>query len=288
VIFGKRGKNAQERVDQAESWSGYATLAILAGILAEIGLLFIFPHDISEKELWSLVVANLAIGIGLAIEFWCILRSIAANRELKIESDAKLAEATQQAAQAQTQSAGSFAMAAEAQRQAAQLRKQAAEAGMRAAEAIERARKIELQLVLFRLPRRDMLAGKTDIVTERLKPFAGTEFDCGIGQGGEQADFWWDLQPAIMVAGWTHIAWQYPPTDFPLFIAQGPDRPVSGSVGAANVEIHLHPEHREKLLPAATALISALNEVGIAAREAGYNTHNINTGAIHILIGDKA
>ena len=41
-------KNAQERVDQAESWSGYATLAILAGILAEIGLLFVFPHDISH------------------------------------------------------------------------------------------------------------------------------------------------------------------------------------------------------------------------------------------------
>jgi len=139
-----------------------------------------------------------------------------------------------------------------------------------------------------RKTRREILAGKTTAITERLQPFAGTQFDCGLNMNsGEQADFWWDLQPAITAAGWAHLPWDFPPMVGGLLVTQGPDRPASGSVAAANVEIHLHPEHRERLLPAATALISALNEIGIAARDAGYNTHSANNAAIHILIGDK-
>jgi len=124
-------------------------------------------------------------------------------------------------------------------------------------------------------------------ISQRLLSFAGTQFDCGMGRGGEQADFWWDLEPAIVAAGWTHIFWQYPPGPLPMLLMQGPDRPGSGSVGAENVEVHLHPEHRVRLLPAATALVAILNEIGIAARDAGFNAHSINNGAIHILIGDK-
>jgi hypothetical protein len=90
-----------------------------------------------------------------------------------------------------------------------------------------------------------------------------------------------------VAAGWVHLQWQADPNVLPFVIAQGPDRPLSGSVAAANVEIHVHPESRERLSSAAAALVSALNEAGIATRDAGYNTHNVNTGAIHILIGDK-
>jgi hypothetical protein len=35
------------------------------------------------------------------------------------------------------------------------------------------------------------------------------------------------------------------------------------------------------------ALISALNEIGIAAEEVPFNTHNANVQAIHNLIGPK-
>ena len=90
MFFGSKGKSAQERADQAENWSGYATLLIFGGIAGEIALLFIFPHNVSAWELWSLVAANIAIGLGLLIEFVCILVAINANRELKIESDTKL------------------------------------------------------------------------------------------------------------------------------------------------------------------------------------------------------
>lgn len=160
-------------------------------------------------------------------------------------------------------------------------------AQIEAIEATKRAKNAELQLHIFRLPRRDVLSGKGDIITERLRPFSGTQFDCGMSQGGEQADFWWDLEPSLVAAGWQHIVWQYPPGMPALMISQGPELPASGSVGAANVEIHLHPEHRQALLPAADALIHVLNEIGIAARDAGFNTHSVNANAIHILIGPK-
>jgi hypothetical protein len=53
------------------------------------------------------------------------------------------------------------------------------------------------------------------------------------------------------------------------------------------VEIHLHEESRTALSPAATALISALNDTGIAATDAGFNMANDNADAIHILVGPK-
>jgi hypothetical protein len=59
----------------------------------------------------------------------------------------------------------------------------------------------------------------------------------------------------------------------------GAERPVSGAVGAVGVEIHIHPEDRQGLEPAATALIGALNEIGIAAKDAGFNAFKVRTEA---------
>jgi hypothetical protein len=58
-------------------------------------------------------------------------------------------------------------------------------------------------------------------------------------------------------------------------------------VAAQNVEIHLHPDVRTTLLPAAMALTSALNGIGIAAMEVPFNCHSRNPTALHILIGDQ-
>jgi hypothetical protein len=110
------------------------------------------------------------------------------------------------------------------------------------------------------------------------------EFDAGLGGSGEQVDFWWDLEPALIAAGWTHIPWNQVGG---IFVTQGPSRPISGAVAVSDVEIHLHPNHRATLEPAATALVAALNDVGIAAKDAGFNAHSMNEAAIHILIGDK-
>jgi hypothetical protein len=70
------------------------------------------------------------------------------------------------------------------------------------------------------------------------------------------------------------------------FIKQG-DRPLSGAVGATNVEIHIRPEERTELGPAAAALISVLKEIGVEATDKGFNSHSTNANAIHIHIGDK-
>jgi hypothetical protein len=129
-------------------------------------------------------------------------------------------------------------------------------------------------------------------ITQKLAPFPGTRFDSGLsGSSGEQSDFWWDLQPALVDAGWDHIAWG---TEKPegemgfasIILAQG-NRPASGSVAATNVEVHLRPSERVALLPAALALVSALKDIGIEVAEVPFNTHAQTPNAIHIAIGDK-
>jgi hypothetical protein len=62
-----------------------------------------------------------------------------------------------------------------------------------------------------------------------------------------QRIFLWDLHPILVEAGWENIDW----LEGLFVIRQGPDRPVSGPVGATNVEIHMHPSFRNLLLPAA-------------------------------------
>jgi hypothetical protein len=161
----------------------------------------------------------------------------------------------------------------------------AAEAEQRAAEANQKAAEARLELAKFRAPRSSMLKGKTAGITEKLRPFAGTPFDCGFAKySGEQAEFWWDLQPVLIAAGWKNVPWRYGESSGG--VTQG-GRPETGEVAAANVEIHIHEKQRSKLAPAAAALISALNDVGIEAKDMGFNAHNSNITAIHILIGEK-
>jgi len=164
---------------------------------------------------------------------------------------------------------------------------QVAEANARAAEANKKVLEAQIELARFRAPRLPT-AEEQALVTEKLKPFAGTEFDTGLAaNSGEQADFLWRLEPAIMAAGWVHVHWVGPPWLGPTtVITQGP-RPLSGSVAASNVEIHIHPGEESRLMPAAAALASALNEIGIAAAIVQFNTLNASPNAIHVLIGEK-
>jgi hypothetical protein len=128
-----------------------------------------------------------------------------------------------------------------------------------------------------------VLAGKTGEPIERLKPFSGTRFDTGFAQtDGEQLDFMWDLETALAEAEWTHVHWS---------AGNGfmrPLRPVSGDIGAQNVEIHLLPASRDELLPAANALISALQAIGIDAKDVGFNIHSTATSTIHVWQGRNA
>jgi hypothetical protein len=155
-------------------------------------------------------------------------------------------------------------------------------------EALRRASRAEEALMDFRKPRRAAMTPEaTTALTARLKPFAGIHFDTGLElSNGEQADFLWDLAPALTNAGWVHEPWTTV-NKFESVIRQG-TRPDSGIVAASNVEIHLHPEMAATLMPATEALIAGLNDIGILARYwGGINVHNANPNAIHIAIGEK-
>jgi hypothetical protein len=77
----------------------------------------VFPHKgVFWTEKGLLIGANLLIGVGLAIEYVCILKTIVATSELQRESDEKIAEANAHAA-------GANQRAAEANLELARLRK---------------------------------------------------------------------------------------------------------------------------------------------------------------------
>ena len=58
-------------------------------------------------------------------------------------------------------------------------------------------------------------------------------------------------------------------------------------MGVTNISVEMHSQSRNKFLPAAEALVGALNEIGIAAAIGAFNNSSINTDAIHLLVGPK-
>ena len=153
----------------------------------------------------------------------------------------------------------------------------------RLATALQRASSAEEELIRFRTPRREIMEGKWAAFSDKLKPFSGTEFDAGIGQGGEIMHFWWDMAHALQNAQWHHVPWI---DQSQMYRVQG-SLPRSGSVDAMNVEVHIHPNSRPALEPAANALIQALRDDGIVAVDVGFNVHSQNVNAVHITIGQK-
>src|SRR5262249_44554526 len=86
--------DARGRLRQLEIWSGRATILILLGIIGDIVLLFVFPREVvSTLERWSQVSAKALIGIGLIIEYVCIVRTISATSAEQTESDQRVANA---------------------------------------------------------------------------------------------------------------------------------------------------------------------------------------------------
>jgi hypothetical protein len=144
----------------------------------------------------------------------------------------------------------------------------------------------------FREPRRAILAGHDEEIIGKLKQFPGTPFDSAFDlNSAEQADFWQALEPLLVNSNWKHLPWSNGAT-MPLFMfnaAGQPQKPLpaSGPAAAKNVEIHVPPESRAKLGPPATALMSALNKIGIVTSESEANVVSINKDAIHIEIGEK-
>ena len=221
-------------------WAAIATALILIGIIAEIVLLFVFPHWDTSGELSSLVVANGFIGVGLAIELICIRVS----RAEKIETDARLTAA------------------------------------------LDRAAGAENSLIELRTPRRSLLtAANRAILNGSVQQFAGTVFDVGVsGFESEIVDCLWDLEEVLAAANWNQIPWASPVGALSF---QRNQRPIGGIVSAEKVTLEMEPTRRAGLLPAARALIDALNVIGIEAQERTLLTPISNVQAIHLYVGSK-
>lgn len=244
----------------------------------------VLEKSISSIDSWLLILtAWVAIGVAgqavFGVSHWLKERQLRPLRVTQAQlHENELAALRNDTARLTAEAEFSRAAIASADERAAIASQRAAEADQKAAEA-------QLELAKFRKPRSSVLKYNTTRLTEKLKPFAGTQFDCAFNRSsGEQAEFWWDLQPALIASGWINVPWKYGTSSGGW--SQG-SRPETGEVAVTNVEIHLHKEQRQNLAPAAAALISALNDIGIEAKDAGFNVHNSNDMAIHILIGEK-
>jgi hypothetical protein len=134
---------------------------------------------------------------------------------------------------------------------------------------------------------------KEEIIA-KISPFAGTKFDIGHSKRGrEEWDFLWQFEEVPAKAGWEFVEWAPNPNPHPSGVFRkynwtGQLR-VYGEANVSNVVIELEPENRDRLLPAATALVDALNEIGISASVAQVRINEISAtrDAIHILVGPK-
>jgi hypothetical protein len=142
---------------------------------------------------------------------------------------------------------------------------------------------------LEKAPRRDIIAGKESWVTDPLKSFSGISFDAGIGPNDKDVeDFLWDLEPCLWAAGWKQEDWTWPDGSKSGERRGASGRPtIATGQAASNVSVQIHPGSENAFGDAADALVAALNKNGIAAERHGFNIHNGNPKAMHILIGPR-
>lgn len=93
----------QRAIESLERTSASATLWILAGIVVEAVALFMFDH--SRLEVVVGMIANGAIGLGLIVEYVVIGRVIDATKEAERESNERIANIEESAAEANARAA---------------------------------------------------------------------------------------------------------------------------------------------------------------------------------------
>jgi hypothetical protein len=157
-----------------------------------------------------------------------------------------------------------------------------AEATARAAEANARAAEASLALEQFKAARA-LSPEQQRRIADKLKQFAGTAFDAGIGPKGDPEPLYLirDISAALVLAGWEFIAWTGGGETY-----EEPPMPEIGLTMVTNVLVDVHPDHWGNFGAAASALVRALADEDIVA-VAGSRPTTINAAAIHIRIGRK-
>jgi hypothetical protein len=121
------------------------------------------------------------------------------------------------------------------------------------------------------------------MLADKMKPYAGTQFDVALNPDTETQTFLLQLEDALAAAGWKEIDWVgAKPT-----LTRDKHR-VAGVVPLSGVVVQMRADQVAKLKPAADALAAALQLEGIAASaELGQGIKNDNAAALHILVGNK-
>ena len=105
---------AKERLETLEKYSARATLIIAGGVIIEVFALDLFPHPVWEKVFGTL--GNLAVALGLILEYVVIQRTIVATRLANAEAESEVAAANERAAAAEQKAAEANERAAEIER----------------------------------------------------------------------------------------------------------------------------------------------------------------------------
>lgn len=159
---------------------------------------------------------------------------------------------------------------------------QTATANERAAVAELQAAQARLELQNFKAPR-TLNQVQLARVAEKLKPFAGTVYDAGIGPKGDPEPLYIlrSIHAALSSAAWDQIPWT---GGGDTYTELGME--TVGLTMVTNVIIDVHPGKWHKFGPAAVALAEALAAEGIDAIADSTPT-SMDSDAIHVRIGRK-
>lgn len=145
-------------------------------------------------------------------------------------------------------------------------------------EANARAAEAQLELARLKAPR-SLDEAKRKEVSEKMRLFAGMQFDLAVAPGDSEAAMLADqIEGALAAASLAKIGW----IDMGPF---GPERfPITGETFVAGVVIA---GTDSAITGAVRSLASALRDNGIAAAVDFRNAGSANAAAIHVMIGRK-
>lgn len=121
------------------------------------------------------------------------------------------------------------------------------------------------------------------MIADKMKPFAGIQFDVALNPDTETQTFLLQLEDVLAAAGWKEIDWAgAKPT------LTRNKHSLAGVVALSGVVIQMRVDQVAKLSSAANALAAALQLEGISASaELGQGIKDENAAALHILVGNK-
>lgn len=157
---------------------------------------------------------------------------------------------------------------------------------------LEQAQKVAteatLKLEKFRLPR-TLNSEQQKNISLKLKPYAGTQFDFAVNLDPECQELLAQIETILLDAGWIGLEWKVDDDNPVKFTYHRDGKPEAGVISQNGLIIQMHKDKVQELLPRVKILGNELNAAGIKniRVEFGSGFKNINTEAVHILIGKK-